>query len=222
MGQGTGRNRGYLPLCSSLCYLTPVPRTKQHGRSSPCPCSLGNRRRAQLLVLRLVRDPPAGSQTYYSFSASAEAGLVPHPHRLRLNCPSGGPSHPCKYPWLRLRQPRLAGHSNRGDGTAVKSPFLPFPTDGAGTTVLCGHTPCTFPPKPGTTLTTETAASYSGHLPGLGKSGLGAVGHKHLPGLGEPPSQKFTRHGMSPTEEAMLTKRQRGLLRLQEPWAWPA
>ena len=60
-GQGTGRNRGYLPLCSSLCYLTPVPRTKQHGRSSPCPCSLRNRRRAQLLVLRLVRDPPVGS-----------------------------------------------------------------------------------------------------------------------------------------------------------------
>ena len=139
--------------------------------------------------------PPVGSQTCYSFSASVEAGLVPHPRRLRLNCPSGGPSHPCKYPWLRLCQPRLAGHSNRGDGTAVKYPFLPFPTDGAGTTVLCGHTPCIFPPKPGTTLTTETAASYSGHLPGLGKSGLGAVGHKHLPGLGEPPSQKFTRHG---------------------------
>ena len=115
-----------------------MPRTKQHGRSRPCPYSLGNRRRAQLLVLRLVRDPPAGSQTYYSFSASAEAGLVLHPRRLRLNYPSGGPSHPCKYPWLHLRQPRLAGYSNRGDGSAVKSPFyhslltaqgLPCPAD---------------------------------------------------------------------------------------------
>ena len=104
-GQGTGRNRGYLPLCSSLCYLTPVPRTKQHGRSNLCPCSLENRRRAQLLVLRLVRDPPAGSSTYYSFFTSAEAGLVPHPCRICLNCPSGRPSHPCKYPWLRLHQP---------------------------------------------------------------------------------------------------------------------
>ena len=107
-----------------LCYLTPAPRTKRRGRSSPCPCSLGNSRKDQLLVLRLVRDPPVGPCTYFSFSASAEAGLIPHPRRLRLNRPSGEPSHPCKCAWSHLlRQPRWAGYSNRGNGTAVKSPF---------------------------------------------------------------------------------------------------
>ena len=116
---------------TALCYLTPVPRTKRHERSSPCPCSLRNSRKDQLLVLRLVRDPPAGPQTYFSFSASAEAGLVPHPHRLRLNRSSGEPSHPCKCAWSHLlRQPQWAGYSNRGDGMAVKSPFLPSLTDG--------------------------------------------------------------------------------------------
>ena len=79
---------------TTLCHLTLVPRTKRRGRSSPCPYSLENRRNAQLLVLRLVQDPPAGPRTYLSFSASAEAGLVPHSRRLRLNCPSGRPSHP--------------------------------------------------------------------------------------------------------------------------------
>ena len=68
---------------SVLCYLTPAPRTKRRGRSSPGPCSLSNSRRAQLLVIHLVRDPPAGPRTYCSFSASAEARLVPHPRRPR-------------------------------------------------------------------------------------------------------------------------------------------
>ena len=180
MGQGTERSRGYLPLCSSLCppadtrtalcYLTPAPRTKWCGGSSPGPSSLRISIEDQPLVLhlvrdppagprtyysfstsaeaglvlhprrlRLVRDPPAGPRTYYSFSASAEAGLVPHPRRLRLNRPSGEPSHPFKCAWSHLlRQPRLTGYSNRGDGTAVKSPFyhplltvqgLPCPVD---------------------------------------------------------------------------------------------
>ena len=39
---------------TALCYLTPAPRTKRHGRSGPGPCSLSNSRRVQLLVLRLV------------------------------------------------------------------------------------------------------------------------------------------------------------------------
>ena len=109
---------------TALCYLTPALRTKWHGGSSPGPCSLGISMKDQPLVLRLVRDPPAGPRTYYSFSASAEAGLVPHPRRLRLNRPSGEPSHPFKCAWSHLlRQPRLAGYNNRGDGTAVKSPF---------------------------------------------------------------------------------------------------
>ena len=56
-GQGTGRNRGYLPLCSSLCYLTPVPRTKQHGRSSPCPCSLGISMKDQLIASASSETP---------------------------------------------------------------------------------------------------------------------------------------------------------------------
>ena len=109
---------------TALCYLTPAPRTKRRGGSSPGPCSLGISMKDQLLVLRLVRDPPTGPRTYYSFSASAEAGLVPHPRRLHLNRPSGEPSHPFKCAWSHLlRQPRLIGYSNRGDGTAVKSPF---------------------------------------------------------------------------------------------------
>ena len=56
---------------TALCYLTPTPRTKWRGRSSPGPCSLSNSRRAQLLVLRLVRDPPAGPRMYCSFSWQA-------------------------------------------------------------------------------------------------------------------------------------------------------
>jgi len=46
----TGRSRGYRPLCSStvpttsarttLCYLTPAPRTTQRGESRPGHCSL--------------------------------------------------------------------------------------------------------------------------------------------------------------------------------------
>ena len=124
---------------TALCYLTPAPRTKRRGGSSPGPCSLGISMKDQLLVLRLVRDPPTGPRTYYSFSASAEAGLVPHPRRLRLNRPSSEPSHPFKCAWSHLLcQPRLIGYSNRGDGTAVKSPFyhplltvqgLPCPVD---------------------------------------------------------------------------------------------
>ena len=124
---------------TALCYLTPAPRTKWRGGSSPGPSSLGISMKAQPFVLRLVRDPPAGPRMYYSFSASAEAGLVLHPHRLRLNRPSGEPSHPFKCAWSHLlRQPRLTGYSNRGDGTAVKSPFyhplltvqgLPCPVD---------------------------------------------------------------------------------------------
>jgi len=124
---------------TALCYLTPTPRTKQCGGSSPGPCSLGISMKDQLLILSLVRNPPAGPRAYYSFSASAEAGLVPHPRRLRLNRPSGEPSHPFKCAWSHLlRQPRLTGYSNRGDGTAVKSPFyhplltvqgLPCPVD---------------------------------------------------------------------------------------------
>ena len=122
--------------------------------------------------------PPAGPRMYYSFSASAEAGLVPHPRRLRLNRPSGKPSHPFKCAWSHLlRQPRLTGYSNRGDGTAVKSPFyhplltvqgLPCPVD---TRFIL------FSPEPGTTLTTETPASYTGHLRGLGKAGLGTISY---------------------------------------------
>ena len=78
---GTGHSRGYLPLysplcspdtCTALCYLTPVPRTKRHGRSSPCPCSLENSRRAQLLGLCLVRDPRQGL-----------GRAIPSPPRLR-------------------------------------------------------------------------------------------------------------------------------------------
>ena len=81
---------------TALCYLTPAPRTKRHGGSSPGPCSLGISMKDQLFFLRLARDPPARPRTYYSFSASAEAGLVPHPRRLRLYRPSSEPSHPFK------------------------------------------------------------------------------------------------------------------------------
>ena len=45
---------------------------------------------------------------------------------------------------------------------------------------------------------------------------------QHPLGLGTPPGQESTRHGMSPTVEAILTRRQQGLLRLQQPRAWPA
>ena len=83
---------------TALCYLTPALRTKWRGRSCPGPCSLSNSRRAQLLVLRLVQDPPAGPRTYCSFSASAKARLVPHPRRLRLNHPPGRLSHPFNAP----------------------------------------------------------------------------------------------------------------------------
>jgi len=55
--------------------------------------------------------------------------------------------------------------------------FLPSPTDGAGVTVPCGHTLRTSPPEPGTTQTTETPASYTGHLRGLGKAGLGTISY---------------------------------------------
>ena len=163
MTDGTGDRN------TALCCLTPTPRTKWRGGSSPGPCSLGISMKAQLFILRLVQDLPTGPRTYCSFSTSTEAGLVPHPRRLRLNHPSGEPFHPFKCAWPHLvRQPRLAGYSNRGDGTAVQSPFLPSPTDGAGVTVPCGHTLRTFPPKPGTTLTTKTPALYTGHLRGLG------------------------------------------------------
>ena len=70
--------------------------------------------------------------------------------------------------------------------------FLPSLTDGAGVAMPCGHTSRTIPPKPGTALTAEAPASYTGHLQGLGKSGLGAVSY-NLPGLGTPPSQKIHR-----------------------------
>ena len=123
---------------TALCYLTPAPRTKRRGRSSPGPCSLSNSRRAQLLVLRLVRDPPAGPRTYCSFSASAEAGLVPHPRRLRLNRPSGEPSRPFK---VRLVTPTTSAMTGRvqqqGRWDNGQIFFLPSPTDGAGVTVPC-------------------------------------------------------------------------------------
>ena len=44
---------------TALCYLTPAPRTKRRGGSSPGPCSLGISMKDQLLVLRLIRDPPS-------------------------------------------------------------------------------------------------------------------------------------------------------------------
>ena len=157
---------------------TLAPRTKRREGSSPGPCSLGISMKNQLLVLRLVRDPPAGPRTYFSFSASAEARLAPHPRRLRLSRSSGEPSHPCKCAWSHLlRQPQWAGYSNRGDGMAVKSPFLPSPTDGAGITVPCGHPLCTFPPGLGTTWTAETPVPYPSHLRGLGKAGLCAISY---------------------------------------------
>ena len=57
---------------TTMCYLTPMPRTKQRGRSSPCPYSLRNSRKDQLLVLRLVRDPRQGL-----------GRTIPSPPRLR-------------------------------------------------------------------------------------------------------------------------------------------
>jgi len=100
---------------TALCYLTPAPRTKQRGRSSPCRCSLRNSRKDQLLVLRLVRDPPAGPRTYCSFSASAEAGLVPHPRRLHLDRPSGRLSHPFNAPVST----RYVSHDRQGTATGA-------------------------------------------------------------------------------------------------------
>ena len=133
MNDGTGDRN------TALYCLTPAPRTKWRGGSGPGPSSLGISMKDQPLVLRLIRDPPVGPRTYYSFSASTEAGLVPHPRRLRLNRPSSEPSHPFKCAWSHLlHQPRLTRYSNRGDGTAVKSPFyhplltvqgLPCPVD---------------------------------------------------------------------------------------------
>ena len=172
---------------TALCYLTPAPRTKQRGRSSPGPSSLGISIEYQPLVLRLVQNPPVGPRTYYSFSASAEAGLVPHPHRLRLNYPPGRLSHPFNAPEMHpLRQPRLAGYSNRGDGTTVKSPFChPLPT------VQGLPCPALFH------LNRVTIASGSVHRPncslqGLGKSGLDAVSY-NPPGLGTPLGQESTK-----------------------------
>ena len=100
---------------TALCYLTPVPRTKRRGRSSPGPCSLCNSRRAQLLVLRLARDPPTGPRTYCSFSASAEARLVSHPRRLRLNYPPGRLSHPFNAPECT----RYVSHDWQGTATGA-------------------------------------------------------------------------------------------------------
>ena len=94
-----------------------------------------------------------------------------------------------------------------GDGTNVKSPFYHPLLTVQGYHVLRTHAPHFFA-QPGTTLTTEAPASYTGYLQGLSKTGLGAVSYKHPPGLGTPSSQESTRYGMSPTAEVMLTRRQ--------------
>ena len=139
---------------------------------------------------------------YCSFSASVEAGLVPHPRRLRLNRPSGELSHPFKCAWSHLlHQPRLTGYSNRGDGTVVKSPCyhplltvqgLPCPAlfhlNRVTIALESVHRPnCSLQ---GLGKSGLGAVSYTSHLQGLGKSGLGAVSYD-LPGLGTPPSQKI-------------------------------
>ena len=83
MTDGTGDRN------TALCCLTPAPRTKWRGGSSPGPSSLGISMKDQPFVLRLVRDPPAGPRTYFSFSASSETprqGLgctIPSPPRPR-------------------------------------------------------------------------------------------------------------------------------------------
>ena len=100
---------------TALCYLTLAPRTKRRGGSSPGPYSLGISMKDQLLVLRLVRDPPTGPRTYYSFSASAEAGLVPHPRRLRLNRPPGRLSHP----FNTTGRTRYVSHDRQGTATGA-------------------------------------------------------------------------------------------------------
>ena len=63
--------------------------------------------------------------------------------------------------------------TGRWDGGQII--FLPSPTDGAETTAPCGRPFRTFSPESGTTQTTETPTSYTGHLQGLGKEGLGTI-----------------------------------------------
>ena len=75
----------------------------------------------QLLVLRLVRDPPAGPQTYYSFSASAEARLgnnlvasastVPlASHHIRLSAP--GHTYYVSHDWQGTATGAMGQRSN--------------------------------------------------------------------------------------------------------------
>ena len=98
---------------TALCYLTPVPRTKQRGRSSPCPCSLGNSRKAQLLVLHLVRDPRQG------LGRTFPSPLRPRPGSSRILVDSASAAPLASRP-IRVSAP---GHtyydSHDGQGTAT-------------------------------------------------------------------------------------------------------
>ena len=120
-----------------------------------------------------------------SFSASSETprqGLgrtVPSPPRPRpgssrilIASASIVPLAGCPIHLMPLRAPTTSAttgrvqQQERWDNGQIF--FLPSLTDGAGVTVPCGHTSCTIPPKPSTTLTAEAPVSQAGHVQGLG------------------------------------------------------
>ena len=143
----------------------------------------------QVPVVSATADEPS-----CSFSASPEtprqglgrtfpSPLRPRPGSSRILVASAStiPLVGCPIHLMRPNAPATLAttgrvqQQERWDNSQIS--FLPSPTDGAGVTVPCGHMLHTFPPEPGTTLTTETPASYTGHLRGLGKAGLGTISY---------------------------------------------
>ena len=109
MQSGTGRGRGYRPLCSALCprldtraalcCLTPALRTARPRKSSPGPCSLGISVQDQLL------PPSLGYPLLDSYSLGTRARRAP-PH-------SGSASAPTR--------PRLSTLSTYSDRHVIRS-----------------------------------------------------------------------------------------------------
>ena len=99
------------------------------------------------------------------------------PRPPRRGNPSGRLSHPFNAPECI----RYVSHDWQGTATGAMGQrsnlLFTIPTDGAGITVPCGHMLHTFPPELGTTLTTETPASYTGHLRGLSKASHSTIGY---------------------------------------------
>ena len=72
---------------TALCYLTPAPRTKWRGGSSPGPSSLGQHESPTVRPPPRPRPPGRASDVLFL---------------LRLNRPSGEPSHPFQCTWSHL------------------------------------------------------------------------------------------------------------------------